>query len=362
MILPAPLPPLYAGWMDDLLGGLIPAETHATCDACAMIVSESTEDASYSPDTKCCTYMPELWNFLVGNILLDQDADSARGRATVEARIDAGMVVTPLGLGRNRAYRVLYKTSGTLAFGQSRGLLCPHYLPDNGGTCGVWRHRESTCVTWFCKHVRGAVGQEFWAQLHQLMQAVERDLAGWALLELGLDANVLTHLYRPHRDPDPITLTARDIDGTADPDDRRAAWGSWLGKERELYRECARLVSPLKWSDVLRIGGAEVAIYARLVQDAYTRLVSDSVPEHPTIALVQITPRGRDRVRLATYSPLDTLEGPPFIATILPYFDGRPIAEALENIHQGEGLNVDPSLVRKLADFGVLKEQPSASI
>jgi hypothetical protein len=358
MTVSAALPPLYAGWMDELLGAEIPAETNATCSSCAMVVTDSPDDSSYSPDTKCCTYVPELWNFLVGRVLLDESPESARGRATVEARIDRGVVVTPVGLGRNRAFRVLYKSGAQLGFGQSKNLLCPHYLPENGGLCGVWQHRESTCATWYCKHVRGAVGHALWASLHQLLQAVEASLGAWALLELGIDREMLGHLYRPDRDPDPIKPTARDLDNLADPDELRAAWGSWLGRERELYRECARLVSPLSWPDVRRIGGAPVDVYARLVQDAHARMMSDAIPTHPTAALVQITPRGHDRVRLGTYSPLDMLEGPSLIATILPYFDGRCTADALANIQQAEGLVVDPSFVRKLVDFGVLRDRP----
>lgn len=31
-----PLPALYAGWLEDLLGAPIPRESRATCDDCAM--------------------------------------------------------------------------------------------------------------------------------------------------------------------------------------------------------------------------------------------------------------------------------------------------------------------------------------
>src|SRR5207244_10604758 len=134
----------YPGWMRELLGAPIPAETNATCESCAMVVDDGSGDAGYSPDTKCCTYLPQLWNFLVGRVLLDDSADAARGRATVEARLDRGVAVTPLGLGKSAAFQVLYFTSGAAAFGQSRALLCPHYLDEKGGICGVWRNREAT--------------------------------------------------------------------------------------------------------------------------------------------------------------------------------------------------------------------------
>jgi hypothetical protein len=48
----SPLPPLYAGWFDDLLGGEIPEETSATCNDCAMCESQTdltTSDRYFSP-------------------------------------------------------------------------------------------------------------------------------------------------------------------------------------------------------------------------------------------------------------------------------------------------------------------------
>lgn len=355
----AVLPPLYAGWIDELLGGPIPDETNATCSSCAMLVSDATgaqSDAGYNPETKCCTYMPELWNFLVGRILDDDSVDARAGRATVEARIDRGLVVTPLGLGRSRTFRLIYGTGGATTFGLSRSLRCPHYLHEQGGLCGVWRHRESTCATWFCKHVRGAVGLNFWSHLHQLLRAAENALAGWALLELGFDRAALAHLYEPRREENRAKLTGRDVDGAPDPADIRASWGAWRGRERELYRESAHLVAALEWNDVLRLGGAQLAVYAAIVEDAYERLMNDAIPARPTPALVQITPRGRDRVRITGYSGMDALEMPAEIARLVSYFDGRPVAEVIEEISRTEGVTVDPSFVRKLADFGILRE------
>jgi hypothetical protein len=233
---------------------------------------------------------------------------------------------------------------------------CPHYLHEEGGLCGVWRHRESTCSTWFCKHVRGAVGQTFWRHLHQLLRTAEQTLAGWALLELGLDGTTLAHLYEPHRGRHADRLTGRDVDGVPDPSDVRASWGHWLGRERELYHECARLVAPLAWTDVARIGGAELEIYARLVQDAYRRLMTEAVPERATTALVQITPRVGGRARLATYSASDLLDVPAVVADVLPQFDGRSTTAVLDDIRRTHGVTIDPSLVRKLTDFGVLRD------
>src|SRR6516162_3798236 len=101
-MLPAALPTAQARWLDQLLGGPIPAETNATCHACAMVVDKSqgdgANDQGFNPEVKCCSFMPHLWNFLVGGVLEDDQADPV-GRTSVEARIDRGVAVTPLGLG-----------------------------------------------------------------------------------------------------------------------------------------------------------------------------------------------------------------------------------------------------------------------
>jgi len=53
---------------------------------------------SFHPYLKCCTYLPELANFLVGRILDDQNPELSTGKTTIEARIRAGIAVSPLDL------------------------------------------------------------------------------------------------------------------------------------------------------------------------------------------------------------------------------------------------------------------------
>ena len=96
------LPYLYGKWIGQLLEASIPEEQAATCDSCAMCIREESEperDTFYfNPAVKCCTYVPELPNFLVGAILADEDGDMAIGRISVKQRLTAGVGVTPLGL------------------------------------------------------------------------------------------------------------------------------------------------------------------------------------------------------------------------------------------------------------------------
>src|SRR5664279_5381727 len=98
------LPPLYAGWIEDLLGGTTPQETRATCSDCAMVQRagehKDEQQVFFNPELKCCTYLPDLANFLVGNILRDSSPEIAEGRASVERRLDAKVAVTPLAIYR----------------------------------------------------------------------------------------------------------------------------------------------------------------------------------------------------------------------------------------------------------------------
>jgi len=323
----AGLPLLYESWANELLGAPIPPETGATCASCAMVPETPEDGPGFRATLKCCTYMPRLWNFLVGAILLDEDPEAAAGRASIEARMHDTAAATPLGLMRDSAYDAMYDMSGS--FGNDGRLLCPHYVDERGGICGIWRYRESTCTTYYCKFNRGAVGAAFWAQLKQVLLLAEQSLSAWCAVQLGV-----------RQDP-------------------MAEWGEWRGRESEFFRECARLVERLAWSDVVAVGGAELSAAAELTRAAFARLLSSVDPERPKTALVQIKPRGPGRVRLSTYSGTDPMDAPTELANLLPYFDGRPMDEVLSEIRRREKISIHPSLVRKLIDFGVLTDAAS---
>ena len=60
---PSTLPPLYAGWVADLLDGPLPHEGEATCEDCAMWPSAGvpvSAGITFNRETKCCTYIPAL--------------------------------------------------------------------------------------------------------------------------------------------------------------------------------------------------------------------------------------------------------------------------------------------------------------
>src|ERR1700735_2429640 len=105
----SPLPPVQAAWISEIVGGPIPAETQATCDDCAMCNQVDPAASSFNPETKCCTYLPSLAHFLVGQVRVEDGTAGAAGRESVRARIAAGIGVTPLGLDKAPAYDALYR-------------------------------------------------------------------------------------------------------------------------------------------------------------------------------------------------------------------------------------------------------------
>jgi hypothetical protein len=354
-----PLPPLYENWIADLVGGAIPRESRATCDNCAMCTGSKEQEPGaqtyfFDPVIKCCTWVPNLPNFLVGRILSDVDPAAQFGRATVEKRIADGIGVSPLGLAPPPVFSLLYRNSSE-SFGRSRSLGCPHYIED-GGRCGIWRNRNSVCTTWFCKHVRGQVGFTFWRDsLQQLLQIMERALARWCLLKLKLHSETLRHLVSTDDwTGEPDTVTGASLDNQVDRSAYARIWGKWRGREHEFFLRCAELVSPLRWADALAIAGPEAQLYARLTQQAYGRLISNEVPSPLKMGPFHLVQIENAMTRINTYSVYDPLDVPQAVMELLHYFDGRPTERALAAIAEERGVSLDPALVRKLVDFKLL--------
>jgi hypothetical protein len=332
------LPPLYARWASEFLSGAIPAESEATCSDCAMLSGErgTARPAAapfFNPDTKCCTYLPVLPNFLVGRMLADDSPEFARGRVTLEARLTARIAVSPAGIGRSATYDLLYVTRGKSLFGRARSMRCPHYIDEGGGQCGIWRHRAAVCATWFCKYARGAVGQRFWQALHRLLSAVEGELSVWCARQLGVDA---------------------DRAGVAD-DEPRRVFGDWSGREREFFQECARLVEALHWREVERICGPEVGALTTLAREAFDSLRSRAIPRRLRVGSFKVIDPRRHSSIVEGYDGGDRIELPTRVLSALHYFEGSvSTAQALRRIRAETGLAIAPDLVRLLVDFEIL--------
>lgn len=359
------LPPLYAAWMAVALPGPIPEETRATCQQCAMC--PPTTGASgpipmsdyFHPQTKCCTYLPRLPNFLVGRILADETTEMQAGRASVEQRIRKASAATPLGLSPDSSFMLLYRASRGTAFGKSPALRCPHYLED-GGLCGIWRHRDATCTTWFCKYVRGAVGLRFWQMLRQFLATIEENLARWCISQLDLGSEALRLLFPPLPSSDGNTLLKSDeAESAMARQSQRAIWGTWAGREHDFYRASAALVEALTWEEVGTHCGPTFPILLRLTQEAYQALFAETIPHLLRVRpLKEIRLEGRS-CQAVTYSGYDPISFPRTLLDALPAFDGRPLEEVRQTLASEQQITLDDALIRKLVDFEVL-DTPAA--
>ncbi len=329
------LPPLYDAWMRQLLGGPLPAEPRSTCSRCAMVEQgPPAEDPGphFLPDVKCCMFMPKLPNFLVGRALRDDDPAMAEGRESIRQRIGEGFATTPKGLGLPRPYADRYEIAKKEGrFGNDLSLRCPHYVERDGGLCGIWNHRESVCTTWFCKHERGAVSRHFWHSLRQLLDAVE-DVLAVACAE-ALDA--------------------------------KGGFGRWEGQEEAYYEACARWVDELDWKDVARIGGFGLRFRTRMLQEAWRGLSERGVPPVLVPGNLRSQPLPNGGRRVWGYSAYDAIDLPPGVLELLSRFNGRPVAEVLEDPGNGDtalppGLVFDEALLERLFELRVLDLPPEA--
>jgi Fe-S-cluster containining protein len=331
------LPPLYTGWISELLRGPIPEETQATCQDCVMCDrnGRNKSEIVFNPETKCCTFNPQLPNFLVGRILSD---DSQAAKSAMETQLLQG-IATPLGVDPPRWYTAQYKDNPE-NFGIDTKLLCPFYLPEANGVCSIRNHRNSRCATFFCKFNRGSVGVIFWKYMDQLLSRIEKLLSRWCVLQLNPGEKAIEELFPP-----PMT----EIDYS----NPSRLWGKWFGKEKEFYKECSKLVDPLSWDDVSRICGADIEVMAHVTLISYRRLISDEIPAYLKVASwKKIKLVAPDVYRIWTYNRYD------------PFDVSREVFDALhlfgENNSVGEALQKNPSvlnedLLRQLSDRGILE-------
>lgn len=354
------LPPLYGRWVVEMLGAGVPRETRATCHDCAMCVKGdgTLPTATYFFDAavKCCVYLPELPNFLVGRILADPDADprAAAGRASVRARVAAAGMATPIGLRRPPTYDLAYRNSAE-TLGRSLTLRCPHYVEAGGGQCGIWKHRDAVCTTFFCRFERGQVGSAQWRAIQDLLEAVEGLLARHLALELGIDVEVVGHFTpREGKGATRPTPTGNDIDGRADPQTTAWMWGPWLGREEAFYTACAEKVEGLSWADVRAIGGPDLAVLEGVARRAHGRATSVDLPGRLKLGTVQLAAARAGGVRAVTYSVMDAIDLPTPLLPLLPLFDGRETQAILDDLSSNHGVGLEPDFLRQLVDWGVL--------
>jgi len=263
---------------------------------------------------------------------------------------------TPLGLIMKPSYRVIYDLTQPATFGHSDGLVCPHYQPEDGGTCGIWKYRNSTCSTWFCKHVRGATGRNVWKRIRELLAAVETELAVSCAVHFGIGADVVTSLVRSMSTTDTEALK-RDVLPDAALASARWQWGRWLDRKEAFYRACGIRARSLSLSEMLSLCGATVQARALSAREEYRRMQDARIPSRLRLAP---TPRWRYDANtecIGGYASSDAVLLATPVANALVRFDGiRATSDVVAEIAALDGVEIDDSQLRRLVDFGVLAD------
>jgi hypothetical protein len=349
------LPPLHNALLATLTGIQNPrSEARSTCADCTMCggVERSGSQIAFSPKSKCCTYIPHLANFLVGQSLLGP------GRQSIADRIGRMAGVTPLGLGLS--YADIRRVVGAQAhFGQTEVVVCPHFVTETQG-CAIWQTRNAVCSTWFCKHERGAVTQRFWHAVRDLLIAAEERIAARCLTRSGLAVEqvnaVLDHragvreIIARANSGQPLPEQAL-TDET--PDWYERMWGEWAGREQEWFAYCGEAATALSADDLV----SEMTGLDELVADVAQRwrdLGSRTRPDRLTFTPGAGSDATADVLRLVGYSPLDPLVLPVSLLDELILLDGRETAP--DGGLQGGGMRgtaLPDALLCLLQDFGV---------
>src|SRR5262245_21556703 len=116
------LPDFYRKFLPDFFEEMIPVETYATCNNCAMCQKPGEPAIPgvdyFKPNAKCCTYFPKLPNYLVGGLLSDNNPEMDKGRKRIRERIANRVGITPLAVNPPKKYSVLIKLGGRKSFGK----------------------------------------------------------------------------------------------------------------------------------------------------------------------------------------------------------------------------------------------------
>ena len=319
-------------------------------------VERSASQVKFSPDVKCCSYIPHLANFLAGRSL------AGPGRSSVVRRIHRRAGVTPLGLGLSHA-DILRMVGAQSHFGQEPVVCCPHFVEQSQG-CAIWQTRNAVCSTWFCKHERGAVGQRFWHAVRDLLIAAEERAAHHCLTDAGLPDEQVSAVLR-HRAQIRETVrqanTGQTLSSSGDDESAQwyaRMWGDWQGREEEWFLGCAQTLASSTAQDL----SSWMEDARELVDDVgqrFTDLQDHALPERLRFAPGTGSQATADVLRLVGYSPYDPLELPAGLEPGLWLLDGRPLPDVIAQAQQTHDVLLDDALLSRLHDFAIaLTPQP----
>ncbi|CAM2068175.1 hypothetical protein SCOR_22595 [Sulfidibacter corallicola] len=351
------LPALYRAFLPEIFTDPIPRESLATCDNCAMCVAadgSTPRSARYFlPNLKCCTFFPDLPNYLVGALLADGDPALEEGRDRVRERIRSRVGVTPFGVLPPKSYHLIYNHADNKAFGRASSLLCPYYHRTHNN-CTIWKYRNAVCSTFFCKFVAGSDGKKLWKEVKGYLSEAQAVLSAYALHRQGYDAERLAENPLADHEEKP-RLSLFDLEETADEVAYAKTWGTWANREEQLYLACfeeVRKLTPDRFQNLMGFRGQ----LGRETLEARRRQVIE--PELPTRlcrrGAIDSKPLDGDRILIDSINGFIAM--PRLVMDVLDLFDGVRSTEEVVSLAETQlGIELDHALVVTLYQNGLLQ-------
>ena len=213
---------------EDFMWLKLPNERFTVCSKCHRVHTHH-----YRADCRCCTYFPQIPNFLVGLALKDPDSEYL-----VRKLIENGSALPE---GSQFSPKQFYDSAKDFTdelFGRSTLLTCPFLDPEDP-VCGIYPYRNSICATFFCENDHGDKGAAYWDKVQALVGQIETSISQWLMDEIGLDAKA--YLERMNSLSDRIDELSDPSSGTWSLSVREFLWGDWFGREGEFFERCADL-------------------------------------------------------------------------------------------------------------------------
>jgi Fe-S-cluster containining protein len=255
-------PNLYSQFFPEFFNSLIEKEKIATCSNCIMLKPENEigQQNYYSEKSKCCTFSPEIPNYLVGLILKDDSKEFESGREKIKEIISKGVGVSPEGIKPTRKYSLMYEKGKQSSFGKSTYLICP-FFENKENSCSVWNGRSAICSTFFCRYNAGTFGENFWRNIQFYLQETEKKLSQYAILKLNAFTDYFDHT------PKNTDFKLFEVDEIIHPDYIKI-WGDWNNKEVDFYIKTYEIISELNQDDFYTIMGVSNDYLIKKIQNA----------------------------------------------------------------------------------------------
>ncbi len=350
------VPEFYKPFLPEVFHKAIPPEPFSDCQNCPMVAGSLDEmgcdtGKPFSPHTKCCTFIPRLPNYLVGAILSDKEPSMEEGKNRIIERIRSGKGIFPNGVYPTSEYNRLYQEKCRTDFGRNDKLLCPFFM-EGDLNCSIWKYREAICALWFCKHLAGKKGTEFWNSVIGYMKFLQEWLLNIAAGRCGLNP------VDPYGEGTYREFREANGEGT-EKSNYADIWKHWEGHEIEYYIKCFEVVSNLdkvEIENILRHG----EILAKRIEN-----FADDIGNIPEFMIINKDLLHEDHYGnyiIEISSQIEILQKSVIWSFLLPKsildsFDGTASTSfIIKKLVGSDGYRIEPEILIALYNQGILQE------